>query len=707
MQIFLLASLALASASSNPAQTITLTANTSLTWTLQPLPNTTPELYGLGLPLFNGKAFGLPLTDGFVFWRRISDALVVPVAASSLELDASGAAATLSGSALLPGNVTGSVALRLSLEASAPSASLALSFSVSQPLTGWNLCIKFSHDGVQLPWRASAYPIAGNSSIVNAGTLHYMGWPGVWLTRPDASLAAFFSLSLGDDFSNPLKWTGSTGFQMQSSEDGVGASVAPQFWLAGGALAPGEVYEAGLRLMLSDAGAVTGDTLAAVREIAPALLRLENYAVEPMPPLRAPGDILACFCNARRITSMWHSTPDGSAYQLQDIAEFIYLGTTPESAYFEYQLYLDTGDELWRNRTFEQMAFWLKGQNTNASSRHYGAVHTTYTLPSGPFNSQDRGANRRGWKPDVVAHMVRYALLTWEAVSTHEPDTDVSAWRRAAALGADWVMRMAAAQAGAMPAGSAGFPQMIAFENDLPSPSVASGRTMNALPVMVRVLGSDAPQLAALEVAAQGYLVSAIEKDLFFSGQHPDLIWNDLEQDSVWELVEYWLDVAAKGGEGGTADSSAAALQRAVGDAYVALMMLCPKQLSWVDNPTQMAADEQQFYHQYTTYTYHNRKWLCLQRLAEATGEELWTQLADRLLQLNAFTQVTKGTAQDLGGIHEAIADPWLARGGGFNFMGSVYLNELALDLALQLRLSGVFPTEGYTQCVTPDTPSK
>lgn len=46
-----------------------------------------------------------------------------------------------------------------------------------------------------------------------------------------------------------------------------------------------------------------------------------------------------------------------------------------------------------------------------------------------------------------------------------------------------------------------------------------------------------------------------------------------------------------------TGDPSA--LEHALGDAYVGLMMLCPKQLSWVDNPMQMATDEQQMYSQY------------------------------------------------------------------------------------------------------------
>jgi hypothetical protein len=91
-----------------------------------------------------------------------------------------------------------------------------------------------------------------------------------------------------------------------------------------------------------------------------------------------------------------------------------------------------------------------------------------------------------------------------------------------------------------------------------------------------------------------------------------------------------------------------------------------------------------------------------LQRLAASPAASAFPfqQLADRLMQLNAFTQVlANGNAQDTGGFHEAIADPWGARGGGPDFVGSVYLNELALDLALQIQLSGVAPTPGYAAC--------
>ena len=653
--------LALCASTSALAPILLSAPNNSLSWRLQP----TDDGAGiaLGAPLFKGAPFGLPVTDGFAFWRRESDALVVPLVAMGVTVDADGTGATLSGAAVLPpaGTAT-TVSLRVALAVGAPSAALAVSFSAATALTGWQLCVKYAHDGAQEGWRTSAYPVAGNSSDVDNMRLDYMGWPGFWLYRADASLVSFFSLALADDFSNPLSWRGATGFTSKSSA--AGDVIAPQYWFGGGGLAAGQVYEAGMRLMLSDAGAATRDTLAAVREIVPALLRLEDYAVQPMPPIRPAGDMLACFCNARRVTPMWRTTPDGSAYQLQDIANFIYLGTTPESAYFEYQLFVATGDVLWRNRTFAQMAFWLKGQNLNVSSRHFGAVHTVYELPNGPFDSTDRG-NNVGYKIDLNAHMARYALLTWEALLAHE-GVNQSAWLQAGARAAAWVARMAAAQAGAGAApGSAGFPQMIAAKDDAPTPSVVSGRTMNALPVFARLLDGTDGAFAALQAAAEGFTVAEIESQLIFSGQHPDLPWWDFEQDSIWELVEYWLDRAETGAAG--------ALERAVGDAYVALMMLCPKQLSWVNNPTQMATDEQQEYSQYTVYTYHNRKWLCLQRLAAATHDPLWQQLADRLLQLNAFTQVTDGSAQDVGGFHEAIADPWLARGGGYNFLGSVY----------------------------------
>ena len=130
--------------------------------------------------------------------------------------------------------------------------------------------------------------------------------------------------------------------------------------------------------------------------------------------------------------------------------------------------------------------------------------------------------------------------------------------------------------------------------------------------------------------------------------------------------------------------------------------MACPKQLSWVSNPTQMARSEQQGYAQYVVYDYNNRILECLARLALYTQNALWQQLADRSYALQTFIQAVGGAGEkpsDIGGFFEAIDDPWLARGGGYNFMGTTYLTELALDTNLQLLLKGTVMTPGFTNC--------
>jgi hypothetical protein len=586
---------------------VVLDAGAGLTWRIVSVPGgaAAPQ-YALGQPMLRGEPLdNLVVDNGIAFWRRMSDALVVPVLGTSIVVDASGAAATLSGSAVLPSGGPGdnatdtAVSVRIALDGAYSAASISVSFSSEAGLAAnsWQLCVKWAHDGSSADvWRAQGYPLAANASHVDGARLEYVGWPGFLLFRPNASVVAWFGVSSLEDFSNPNTWTGATSFTFSS--DG-GYLVAPQYWLGAAGLAPGQVCELTLRLLASSAGGGVGDTLAAVRELVPQLMRIDGYAVEPMPPIRSAADMLACFVNARRVTPMWRSTPNGSAYQLQDIASFIYLGTTPESAFFEYNLFLSSGDYVWRNRSFAQMAFWLQGQLLDTASRHYGAVNTVYELPAGPYDSTDRG-NNVGFKLDLNGHMSRYALLLVEAVRAHEPDVDVSAWLTAATLSAQWIWRMGAAQAGGAsgaPAGSAGFPQMIASRDDAPTPSVVSGRLLNALPVFARVIGDTAAyNFSALFAAARAWHVDNIERTLFYTAQHPDLPWDDQEQDSVWEVAEMWLDVSDDSAS--SPAQKAEALSRAVGNVMLAFLMLCPKQLTWVTHPTQMAADEQQMYSQ-------------------------------------------------------------------------------------------------------------
>jgi hypothetical protein len=219
-----------------------------------------------------------------------------------------------------------------------------------------------------------------------------------------------------------------------------------------------------------------------------------------------------------------------------------------------------------------------------------------------------------------------------------------------------------------------GFPQVVDIQTGAKSESVVSGRTLVALP-MIAVITGDERLLGASERQRQ-FLKKKVEGQFWYTGQHPDLPPGDFEQDSIYNVVEYWLNRYDRTGDKENLD-------QAVANAYYALLYWCPKQLSWVKNPTQGAHTEQEHYNQYSVYNYQNRKIQCLDRLYKATGNPLFEQLRDRVMQLNFFIQVTDGPYK--GSLTEAIADPWLERKGGFDFRGSPYTSELVVDLMLQL----------------------
>jgi hypothetical protein len=174
-----------------------------------------------------------------------------------------------------------------------------------------------------------------------------------------------------------------------------------------------------------------------------------------------------------------------------------------------------------------------------------------------------------------------------------------------------------------------------------------------------------------------------VENRFWYTGMHPDLPPEDFEQDSLYAIAEYWLDKYERTQE-------KEALDHAIANVYYALLYWCPKQLSWVQNPTQLAHSEQQHYNQYSVYCYGNRKLTCLNRLHKHTNDPLFAQMRERIMQNNFFTQVTEGDYK--GSISEAIADPWLERksAAGFNHRGWSYTSELVADMMIQLMEMGL-----------------
>jgi len=610
--------------------------------------------WALGTISLNNKPVEAPVRSGMLALRNIaSHQTLWPAATKGERIDER--TARFSGKQKIDG-VAFSFEVDVALSPELPAAELNVRWAVDRQLDGWEVCLAY-HEAFAHEWFCHLYPFAENAKAVARSPLSYVGVPAALLCREDMPMAVLFGIDISSDYLNPTTWMGTTGFHFTDQR------TAPQFRVGGGRLLPGIRYSLPLQVFLSDAG----NSVGAITSLVRAWIEMNDFKAAPL-FVRTPDEALDIYLRGRRRTSMWNP---GIGYKLQHGGSWpaVYIGTTPESAYFEYRIYEMTAEKLWRQRCFEQMATTLRAQQTDPASRHYGAIHTAYNLQRRAFDSHDRGRNR-GYKPDLIAHMARYMLLTWQRVQRHE-GIDRQDWYQAAVRAADWVVRQQ------NPDG--GLPQKVDIQTGKKSNSVVSGRALPAMPIIHKVTG-DRRYLDCAERMEQ-FVRRKVEGRFWFTGQHPDLPPNDYEADSIWGVIEYWLDKCERTRE-------KECLERAVADAYLSLLWWCPKQLSWVKNPTQGAHAEQQHYLQYSNYCYQNRKLQCLHRLGKLTGDPLFSALYERVLQCIFWTQKTDGDV--MGATYERICDPWRARGRSFNSLGTLYMNELSLDAMLQLVEMGV-----------------
>jgi hypothetical protein len=268
------------------------------------------------------------------------------------------------------------------------------------------------------------------------------------------------------------------------------------------------------------------------------------------------------------------------------------------------------------------------------------------------------------------AYAARYTLMLWQRVKQRE-GLDRQDWYELGTRIAQWVVRQQ------RPDG--GLPQVIGPDASRNAVSVVSGRALVALPIVRRITG-DAQYDAFIERHEQ-FVRRQVEDRFWYTGAHTDLPPQDFESDSVWQVVEYWLDKYQS-------TRQPDCLAHAEANALLAFLMMCPKQLSWVANPTQTCHAEQQHYLQYSNYCYTNAKIACLHRLAACTGHDLYRQLCDRIIQCGFWSQERAGPW--LGSVYERMSDPWLGVSQDVNSKGTHYMSELAVELNLQLLEMGL-----------------
>jgi len=627
-----------------------------------------PEGYAGGSIYVNGALVETPLTQGFLFLRHSSTGETHWLCASTGERVGE-TTARFSGETEIDG-ARFAFQVTVSLPENIRAARIEYRFTVDENLSGWEVGFAY-HADFSHSWSGHVYPLAADAKAISESQLTYVGVPSVLLYRDDLSLALLYGFDLHFDYLNPTTWSGDCGFFFT---DGV---LPPQFRVGGNGLEADVEYAWPLQLVFSDAG----DEVRAITELVRQWIALNRFTVEPL-HVRSADEALELFIAGRRNTSLWNP---GIGYQLEEgdpESNFVYIGEQPLSAYFEYLLYEMTGDPLWRRRCFEQMDFVLQAQETDPASVNYGAMHTAYDLGKRAFDSDDRGSNV-GYKPDLNGYIARYMLLTWQRVKERE-GIDRQDWYQAAVRAADWVLRQRNPDGGLPQVVRYPFVYMEDEEDDTDkyfhkSISSTPGRALPAMPVIYQITGDE--RYREFAEALETFVRTDVEGHFRFTGHHPDLPPDELEEASIWGVIEYWLDKYDR-------THDAECLERAVADAYLAFLWWCPKQLSWVRNPTQCASAEQQHFLQYSLYCYQNRKMECLWRLYECTGDDLFRQLYERVLQGILWTQVTEGDL--MGATHERIADPWLARDdygepATFDSLGTVYIGEQSLDCMLQL----------------------
>ncbi|MFN7992400.1 MAG: hypothetical protein U0Q18_02295 [Bryobacteraceae bacterium] len=598
-----------------------------------------------------GKPVDNSIQRGMLFIHNLHTGEDRWLPASELkQLDARTAVA--SGSTSVDG-VTLRFELKMALSGDICAAALTFHWSVDRDLTGWEVCCSFCEAGMY-EWRCTLYPFAGDSQEIRRDRLSYIGVPAALMFRDDGASGLLFGIDPASDYLNPHSWTGSTGFHFRD------LTLAPQFRACAGRISAGTEHTFPLQLFIS-AGQ---DRTDAITHLVRAWIGFNRYKVEPL-HVRTPDEALALYVDARRTTPMWQP---GKGYQIEDAWPAVYIAEIPISAYFDYLLWEQTSERMWRDRAFESADFLVKAQHLDASDPHYGVIETNYELDTGRFTSRDH-TPIVGYRVDMNAFAARYLLMLWERVRERE-GLDRAEWRTAALRMAEWILKQQ------NPDG--GLPQYVDYRTGRKSISVVSGRALLAMPVIYRVTGE--AKYRKLGEDLERFLRERVESRYWFTGQHPDLWPKDYESDSVWCAAEYWLDRYER-----TKDASA--LKRAEADAWLAFLMWCPRQLSWVKNPTQTCHAEQEHYLQYSNYCYNNRKIECLFRLGKFTGERLFTDLGERIMQSGFWAQETKGPYR--GGQHERMSDPWHGVSNDVNSTGEIYFSELALDASLQLLEMG------------------
>lgn len=536
-------------------------------------------------------------------------------------------------------------------------------------------------------WRANVYPWAedashlpediasgsysiycGNdelpSSPWNDKLLSWSGLPAVFFRSENRSISFLLGVTKDCDYGKPGTWMEGLSLEMEPDE-----AVRIVTGQASSTLKPGTQYHLPAQIMFS----AEPDYLLQPGELVKTWTAINNYTAEaiPHPVLKNTKAMMDFMIKARKNAKYYIK---GATYRCDKRREGMfdtYIINTPFNIYLDLLLAKNTGDSVWLERATEQLA-WLKRMRLDDTSNiNFGAFYPIAPGAAEPKFYQYKNA-RKEFEVEQNARAAYWLLKVAEGIKDKEfpTITDHDDLITYALETLSWVKKQQ------QPDGS--IPQKVTDTGEINDPPTPA-HTLLAFRY-AHQLTNDKTWLDAMTLAETWTMQNSISPAKFF-GAHSDLHPREYEEGSIHILIEYALSRYED-----TGDRYYVKLAEYM--AAISFLWRCPKQLLWVQDPTQGCNVEQPHYLQFSLYSYYSFKYLNFLRISELTNDPFFAQEGNFLLRQSAHCIVTQG--EWAGAHYERLADPWDARKvdttpEGKIADGNIYASELAPELLYQL----------------------
>ena len=555
-----------------------------------------------------------------------------------------------------------------------------LSYTSDHDVAGY-MEFAFGGDALHPQWEANIYPWAENStSLPEIGLddamnrhlmtpslrykdhiFYYAGIPAVLIRKPDRSMACLFGVHKDFKYGSPsyTDWQGGVNMELEPSR-----AIKIVSDVKGGYIRGGIQYEVPMQLIISD----NDDKYYQTYDLLENWCEINNYTAHPIPckNFKDEKETLDFLIARRRDTEFFFE----DATYATDLHRFEIFGTYPANTgfniYLDLFLGLEQNDEFWFKRAATQIK-WL----ARMQIRRPGDVGDGLFCPVIPEGKHPGFYLHKEYEIEVNslgAYWLIQALIMMRKNSSceHMRLLPELAFVETLAFNILNGVRRHQQSDGAIP-------QKVTDGGQY-AEAVTPAHTLNAFYAAWKYTG-DTKWQKSVDLLEQWTIDNCIEP-LYFIGAHPDLQSKQYEEGSIHNVTRYLMTRYEDSGE-------PKYLSMSVHLASTAFFWRCPKQIEWVDTPTQGCTSEQTHFPQFSLYSYWCFKYLTHMKIAQASGLKFFDNEARFLVKQAMRAVVTTGPWA--GAYCERLADPWNSRCSDPIATSNLYLSELAPEYLYQL----------------------